>query len=198
MDKKILVDIGNSYTDYIILTKEIIVGKIETKKFDKFYEKYSNGKFFISCVVKEIEKKYFKYKNVKFITYKDLLQFLKIKYYIAEPKFIIGTDRILNIFAVKQLFKKDAVVISLGTCLVLDYLNKKGEYVGGEIFPGINLIIKSLSENTSQLNYVNFKFSKNLIGKNTVECIVNAINNFYFSGIMNFIKKSARGDLNQS
>ena len=168
--------------------EKIILGKIETKKFDQFYKKYSTGKFFISCVVKEIEEKYFIYKNIKFVTYKDLSRYLKIKYHIAEPEFVLGTDRTLNMFAAKQFFGKDLVVISLGTCLVIDYLNKRCEYVGGEIFPGIRLIIKSLVDNTSQLNKAKFKFNKNLIGKNTNDCIVKAINNFYFSGITNFIK----------
>jgi type III pantothenate kinase len=188
MVKKILVDIGNSFTDYLVVGEKIILGKIETKKFDILYKKYEREKFYISCVVKEIESKYSIYKNVKFIKYKDLSKLFKIKYYVLEPNHVLGTDRMLNILAAKQLFGNNIVVISLGTCLVMDYLNKKGEYVGGEIFPGIKLITKSLVENTSQLKNVNFKVSKMVVGKNTNDCIINAINNFYLSGITNFIK----------
>ncbi len=179
----IFADIGNTFVDYIVYDGDIKYNKIHTKNFKHLYKKYFNAQFFISCVVNKIEKRYSKNKNIRFLSFKNITKYIKINYDIKN----LGSDRILGIFAAKNFFKKNVVIISCGTCLTLDYLNKNGVYSGGEIFPGINLSLITLKNNASKLPLVKYKKLNIICGQDTESCILSGINNFYKQGILNFI-----------
>lgn len=187
---KVFCDIGNTQTKIILLENKKPKFKIiSTKNFYEFYSKYRNSYFYISCVVKEIENLISKTKKmVKFISYKDLSNYIKIKY----DKKNLGSDRILSAFVGKNFFGKDFLIISFGTAIVLDYVDKCGCYVGGEIFPGFNPLAQTLFVSTSKLPFLkikNFFYLDNLIGHSTHECIYKGILNFCVSGILNFLKE---------
>ena len=48
---------------------------------------------------------------------------------------------------------------------------KEGNYVGGMIAPGIRLSMEALATNAAQLNKVSLACPKNVIGKNTIDCM---------------------------
>lgn len=102
----LLVDIGNTTVDYLVLSGKEVIKKVPTKNFDKIYRKYRESKFYVSCVVEEIKRKYSKYENVKFVEYDDLKKFVKTGYNVKN----LGVDRLLGIFASKMLFEKDVLV----------------------------------------------------------------------------------------
>lgn len=189
---KILCDVGNTFTTMLFIDNNVRLKKICTTKFPKFIKKYSYDEIYISCVVNEVEKEVYKYvRSIRFIRSKDLGKYVKIKYNIKN----IGVDRILNVFFVKEIFGGSSCIVSLGTAIVIDYINKKCEYVGGEIFPGLKILSKGLYNYTSKLPFVDLKDSKigvpndyiNLIGNDTRDCIKKGIINFCFSGIKNFV-----------
>ncbi|MCS7232265.1 MAG: type III pantothenate kinase, partial [Elusimicrobiota bacterium] len=157
----------------------------------KFLTKYKNCVIFGSCVVKEIKKEIKKeFSKVFFVKSENLKDFIKIKYKDVKK---LGTDRILAAFAVKEIFGGNSLIILCGTALVIDYINNKCEYLGGEIFPGIYNLLNTLHTSTSQLPFINFKDikiikSNDLIGRTTFECISKGIINFVVSGIKNLIK----------
>jgi len=189
---KIFCDIGNTFSAVVIMDKRIKVKKIFSENLINFLTaecKNKKCKIYVSCVVKEIEqkiKKKFRYCS-KILTYKDLEKYVNIRY----DKSLIGIDRILNVFAAKEFFGCNTVVVSLGTAIVLDYIDKNCVYLGGEIFPGVRLLTTSLFAGTSKLPLVRIKkchfYRRNLIGNNTRDCIVKGIINFCVSGIENFI-----------
>ncbi|MFN3550535.1 MAG: type III pantothenate kinase [Endomicrobiia bacterium] len=191
---KILCDIGNTSTTILFISKNLTkLKKVCTKKFLESIKSYKNEEFYLSCVVNEIEKKIRKnFKNVKFIYYKDLLKYMEIKYNLKN----IGSDRLLNAFFVKEIFGNKSCIISLGTAIVVDYIDKNCKYVGGEIFPGIRILAKGLYDYTSKLPFINannldVKIPNsflNLVGNNTKDCIIKGIINFCFSGIKNFVE----------
>ena len=57
----------------------------------------------------------------------------------------------------------------------LGILNKKGEFLGGAIAPGIRLMMESLQENTAKLFGVNIVKPEEAIGKNTKTAIQSGI-----------------------
>jgi type III pantothenate kinase len=65
----------------------------------------------------------------------------------------VGIDRLLNALAV--LGQKDhalpAIIISVGSAVTVDWLNEKGEFGGGAIFPGFRLMAKALHDYTALL-----------------------------------------------
>lgn len=188
----VFCDIGNTFTKLVMSTKNRLRYKLlHTEDFLKLVKKFANANYYISCVVTEIEKKLKKItKNVKFITHKDIEDLIKIKY----DKQNIGVDRLLSTFAAKKLFGNNILVVSCGTAVVVDYVNEKGMFVGGEIFLGITPMLKSLSCYTSKLPLVTKQQllhkckTFDVVGNNTIDCIIKGVVNFYNSGIKNLIK----------
>lgn len=187
-------DIGNTNTKIILMIDRKIVYKIvKSKKFLYFVKKHKQTQFYISCVVTEVENQLKKMgKKVKIITHDDI-KGLKVKYNIQN----LGIDRLLSVFAAKKIIGDNVLIISCGTTIVADYIDRKGIYVGGQIFPGILSSVKSLSLDTSKLPLVKKQdvfsqqrgYEKFITGNDTKECIMKGIINFYISGIMNLIKK---------
>lgn len=186
---KIFCDIGNTYAKILIVGKTLTIKRITKDKSIKLLRNYSKQDVYISCVVEEIEKKIKKkFPNFYFVGYKDIKNYIKIKYSGAQ----LGSDRAISAFAVKEIFGNNSLVISCGTAIVIDYINQKGEYVGGEIFPGFSLLINSLYYSTSKLPKLKIADIKTLkikdfIGRDTYECIAKGILNFTTSGIKNII-----------
>ncbi len=68
----------------------------------------------------------------------------------------LGTDRWAAVIAAWHMHKQPTLVINAGTAITIDALGKdkatkKGEYLGGSIMPGLQLMYAALSENTANL-----------------------------------------------
>ncbi|MCH9637926.1 MAG: type III pantothenate kinase [Betaproteobacteria bacterium] len=64
----------------------------------------------------------------------------------------LGCDRWMSLIAARQyLFQQSCLVINVGTALTVDCLSDSGQFLGGIIFPGPYLMLRSLEENTEQL-----------------------------------------------
>jgi type III pantothenate kinase len=64
----------------------------------------------------------------------------------------LGLDRIANAVGAAALYPAQNVLsIQVGTCLVCDVVNEKGEYLGGSISPGIKMRFEALNYNTKKL-----------------------------------------------
>ena len=70
----------------------------------------------------------------------------------ASPK-TLGMDRVCNIAAVCQphQLKQNRLVIDLGTCVKMDFIDENNTYLGGSIAPGIQLQLNALHDYTAQL-----------------------------------------------
>jgi type III pantothenate kinase len=88
----------------------------------------------------------------------------------------VGADLIAGAIAAKKLYpNKDILIFDLGTATTACFLNKKGEFLGGAIAPGIKLMMESLQENTAKLFGVNIVKPEEAIGKNTKAAIQSGI-----------------------
>ena len=114
---------------------------------------------------------------------------LPFKNKYKTPK-TLGADRLALISgAVFHYPKKNVLAIDAGSCITYDFKNKKEEYFGGAISPGINMRYKSLNNQTANLPLLNKKFPKNIIGNNTNESI--------HSGICKGVAKEIDGVINE-
>ena len=101
----------------------------------------------------------------------------------------LGVDRIALVAAAADQYPKENVlIIDAGTCITYDILNKKNEYLGGAISPGINIRFKSLNDYTANLPLLN-KGRYSLVGKNTNKSIL--------SGVLNGIVHEIDGVIQQ-
>lgn len=67
----------------------------------------------------------------------------------------LGYDRIAACAGAYCLFPSaNVLVMDLGTAITIDFINKKGEYLGGNISPGMYTRFKALNEHTANLPLV--------------------------------------------
>ncbi len=64
----------------------------------------------------------------------------------------VGIDRLLAAWmATRQYPGRDAVVVSAGSAMTVNFVNAAGEFLGGAILPGLNLQFESLARGTDLL-----------------------------------------------
>ncbi|PIE78301.1 MAG: hypothetical protein CSA15_08550 [Candidatus Delongbacteria bacterium] len=97
----------------------------------------------------------------------------------------LGADRISNISAAIDLYKKSTIVFDFGTCITSEVIDSSGTFVGGFIFPGINLLAKSMNSYTSQLPLVDTSTFENTNPNSTEFAIKNGI----FNGVTGLLSK---------
>jgi type III pantothenate kinase len=105
----------------------------------------------------------------------------------------LGADRISNAVAAHCEYKKDSIVIDLGTAYTFNVIKENGNFDGGLIGPGIGLAIDSLAGKTSKLMRIDFGKPEKLVATNTGDAIKSGIFYGYVSlinGIIAEIKKT--------
>ncbi len=83
----------------------------------------------------------------------------------------VGADRIVDAAAAYRLYGGPIIVVDFGTATVFDAVTGEGEYLGGALFPGINLAAEALFLGTSQLRRVELSPPRTAIGRNTVAAL---------------------------
>ena len=104
------------------------------------------------------------------ISYKNVQ--IPLKVYQPET---IGADRLCNITASVNLYPYPAIIIDFGTATTYDVINKKGEFIGGVIAPGIETSAEYLFKKGALLTKTDLKFPSNIIGLDTKENIQSGI-----------------------
>lgn len=87
----------------------------------------------------------------------------------------VGSDQIVDAVAASREHPLPLVVIDMGTATTLCAVDKKGNYIGGVILPGLNVSLNSLSSRTAQLPYISLEVPGHVIGKNTIDCMRSGI-----------------------
>ena len=87
----------------------------------------------------------------------------------------VGADRIANTVAAFERYRSPLIVIDFGTAITFDVVSGKGEYLGGVIFPGIQISLDALFLKASKLPRVELEKPPNVVGKNTIHSIQSGI-----------------------
>jgi len=97
---------------------------------------------------------------------------LPIKNYYRTPE-TLGNDRRANLAGALSLFpKKNALVISAGTCITYDAITSARKYFGGNISPGLEMRLKAMHTFTARLPLVKKERATYLIGRSTAESML--------------------------
>ena len=97
---------------------------------------------------------------------------------LYETPETLGKDRLAGAVGANALYAgNEILVIDAGTALTFDYVDDKGNYIGGTISPGLSMRLRALHTFTSKLPLAEPKFSKNILGKNTHEAIQQGVFN---------------------
>jgi len=87
---------------------------------------------------------------------------------LYEPPSDVGSDRIVNAVAARELYGKPAIVVDFGTATTFDVIDADGAYMGGTIAPGIGISADALTRRAARLPRVDIAKPSRVIGRNTV------------------------------
>src|SRR5947199_127270 len=84
-----------------------------------------------------------------------------------------NTQTVIGLFDDSELADhwRIAIVADFGTANTIEAISEKGEYLGGAIFPGIEISMDALFAAAAALRRVELVPPKNVIGKSTMESV---------------------------
>ena len=177
--------------EYWVLIKEfILLNNVETETIDDII---------IACVVPPLV---------------PILQGMAKKYFLCEPLIVgpgvktgisilyrnpseVGADRIVNSVAAFEKYGGPLIIVDFGTATTFDVVSSKGEYLGGCIFPGVQISLEALFKNTAKLPRVDMTLPEKVIGKSTVESLRSGAV-YGFSGMVEAIVRQIKDELDQN
>jgi type III pantothenate kinase len=83
----------------------------------------------------------------------------------------IGPDRLVNAVAGYDRAGGAVVIVDFGTAVTHDVVSAGGEYLGGVIFPGVEISLEALAERAAALPRIDLAPPRALIGKTTIDAI---------------------------
>ena len=117
----------------------------------------------LTGVLEQLSMQYFNYKP--YVVGPGIKTGMPIHY--DNPK-EVGADRIVNSVAGYEKYKSSLIIVDFGTATTFDYVNKKGDYCGGAIAPGLMISMEALFQQASKLPRVEILKPPSIIAKNTV------------------------------
>lgn len=87
-----------------------------------------------------------------------------------QPK-QLGSDLVVDSVAAINEYGAPLIIIDMGTATTICVIDEKKNYIGGAILPGTRVAADSLVAKTAMLQRVSFEAPKNVIGKNTNDCM---------------------------
>lgn len=98
---------------------------------------------------------------------------LKILY--RDPR-EVGADRIADAMGALVLHPdKNLIIVDFGTATTFTAVNRKREFLGGLIMPGVRIAVEALASRTAQLPSVEIVAATSVLGRSTVESIQNGL-----------------------
>ncbi len=81
----------------------------------------------------------------------------------------VGADRIADVVAAFERFGGPTIVVDFGTATNFEVVSGRGEYIGGLLFPGLDVSLNALTTRAALLPKVEIAAPRHILGKNTVE-----------------------------
>lgn len=114
---------------------------------------------------------------------------LPIKNLYATPE-TLGKDRLAAAVGAAHLFpKKNVLVVDAGTALTYELVNADGEYVGGNISPGIDMRFRALHQLTGRLPLCRRTEGYAAVGSDTQSAVV--------AGVLNGVLHEVEANIEQ-
>ena len=83
----------------------------------------------------------------------------------------VGSDRIVAAVAALAEYRAPLILMDLGTATTIEVVEPDNVYLGGIIFPGVRISLEALTSRAAQLPGISLDQPKQVIGKNTVDCM---------------------------
>jgi type III pantothenate kinase len=83
----------------------------------------------------------------------------------------VGADRVVNTLAASHIYRRDCIVVDMGTATTYDCVSAAGSFFGGIIQPGVQSSASMLFSKTAMLPSTALSTPVRAIGTNTADCI---------------------------
>ena len=171
------IDIGNTRTKFGFFKKKKLEQKIIWQDWSlddlKVLLDNQNVQNIICSTVKPVNRKMeFFFKEHGFYINLSHKTPLPIQNLYETPR-TLGKDRLAAVVGASDLFpKENCLVIDAGTCITYDIIDAEGNYLGGNIAPGLEMRWKAMHHFTAKLPLANRVETLDTdIGKNTIKAL---------------------------
>ncbi len=171
------IDFGNTLIKIGVFVNDELIEVLELKdlstiRLKKIISKNKIQSAIVSSVTKiskTIEDKIKKIIPTILLSEKTSLPIINL----YQEKKKLGKDRLANAVAGNKMFpKKNVLIINCGSCIIYDFVNEKGEYLGGSISPGLKMRLNALHTFTSKLPKIKKAVPEKFIGNTTQQSIL--------------------------
>jgi len=175
----LVIDIGNTRTKFSVFNRGEVLITVPVDEFrPEHVEVLKNEHPDLKKVILSAVKDYSP--DLKEVLKNEFDRFIELNADTPLPvencyasKETLGKDRIAAIVGAFDLYPEtNVLVIDAGTAITYDILNNKGQYLGGNISPGIDMRFKALNQFTGKLPLVHHQEFEKLYGTTTEEAIL--------------------------
>ncbi|MGM9713329.1 MAG: type III pantothenate kinase [Prevotella sp.] len=92
-----------------------------------------------------------------------------------ESPSLAGHDRLADAIGAACCYGTPALVFDMGTATTVGVVSADNVFLGGMIIPGVKTSLAALSSRASQLPSINIDTPRDIIGRNTLECMQSGI-----------------------
>ncbi len=177
-------------TEYFILLKSILQeNKVNLSDITDFI--ISSVVPHLDPIFEEMAVSYLKVQPV-FVSY-DMP--LGLTFHNVPDPSVIGADLLVNATSAFYKYKKNCIVVDLGTATTIQLVSSKGEFLGTAIAPGVLTSAKQLFKKAAKLQdiSININIPKlSIIGQNTYSSLLSGIiwgNSLMIDGFIKKIKQ---------
>jgi type III pantothenate kinase len=172
MSISICFDFGNTRLKAAIFDDNELAGvrileNWETSTVQALLEEWNPQKTILSSVIhhpKEIETLLAKNSQFHLLGPNSKINFTTP---VGKPA-TIGADRLALVAGAVDIFPlQHNLIISLGTCITYNFVNKSHEFIGGSISPGMQMRFKAMHEQTALLPLIEASNEFTLVGYDT-------------------------------
>lgn len=170
------IDIGNTRTKLAVFDDRSIqhteyISRLTVTYLKEVIKKFNSAYIIISTVQhlsRSMANLIERNSNVYLLSPKMDLPFV-IKYRTPDT---LGLDRLAGVAGAWSQYRNEtSLVIDVGTCIKYDLITKKGEYLGGNISPGLQMRLKAMHLMTSKLPQVEPYERYEAMGTDTVSAL---------------------------
>ena len=194
----LVIDIGNTHTKLAWFEQGELVYMLRHKaselvRIESIVKKRSADKAIVSSVsllnnhiINELEKE-----NKKLIIL-DHHTPLPIRISYKTPQ-TLGHDRIAAAAGARYIYpNRNVLIVDMGTAITIDFITAEGEYLGGNISPGLHTRFRALNEYTAKLPLVSKDDTFPKFGTDTRTAIVAGVQQGIIFEIDSYMDEFAR------
>ena len=89
----------------------------------------------------------------------------------------LGSDLVAGAVAGINEYPLPLIILDMGTATTICVIDEKKNYIGGMILPGVMVSLNSLTAHAAQLQGISLEPPRQMIGKNTIDCMKSGIIN---------------------